>query len=155
PRVLPGRLVLQQHIDIHSCRREWTGLAVVVQHLVEDQAAARLEALETFPREKAALVGWPIVVDVAIEVQVGGREGLYPHVARLRPDAVLQAVSQDERLQRDLPLRRADGRTPLAPVRQREISEMFRGASTRFPTDNDRRQCSRVGPQAARTRPRS
>jgi hypothetical protein len=63
---------------------------------VEEDAAARPEGLEGLLDEEPAFLGRPVVEDVRLEVGVGGREGVVPHVRVLCAGAALEAVAGDE-----------------------------------------------------------
>src|SRR5256885_8305096 len=86
----------QEHADEERGNGNRAGLAIIEEFLVDVDRPACLQALKALLGEPLTFLRGPIMIDLAIKVEVRWGERVLPHVAHLGPDTMLQARLGDK-----------------------------------------------------------
>ncbi|EEF57364.1 hypothetical protein Cflav_PD0585 [Pedosphaera parvula Ellin514] len=87
-----------EHEKMGAIKRDWQRAikGIVQENIVDEQARSRGHGGRATAKELLTLGDVPIVKDVGEQVNIGSREGIAPHVMRLKVEAVGDAVSLGE-----------------------------------------------------------
>src|SRR5271167_1414219 len=118
-------------------------------------APAGIESIEAFLGEELILVCRPVVENHRVEVKIGRRERILPHVADLRPDTRLQSIIRHD-IRGHFTYRRSikNDRAQLWPSSDR-ADRMRTRAPGYIEHDPMLRQIDFVGPSARRSHARA